>query len=168
MSWHRLTLVFPLLVIKGIVTDYREICIAGVTLPKEGRREGGERDACSSVGLQHLPHAVSIFSHHRSFFKLLLLFLVPPLSPVIFPAASCSSRFAAVKAKKKKKGKQCQSLSDSPCIHCECREWAGKDDHQHGMHPPSAASYCHDHTLLLLSNAPQCEINPSGNVHWED
>lgn len=67
MSWHHLTLVFPLLAIKGIVTDYREICIAGVTLPKGGRR-GGERDACSIVGLQHLQHAVSIFSHHQSFF----------------------------------------------------------------------------------------------------
>lgn len=28
---------FPLLAIRGIVTDYREICIAGVTLPKGGR-----------------------------------------------------------------------------------------------------------------------------------
>lgn len=51
MSCQCLTLVFPLLVIRGTVTDNKEICIADVTQPKEG---GGRevREGC----LHHRGH----------------------------------------------------------------------------------------------------------------
>ena len=44
-----MTLVFPLLAIKGIVTDYREICIAGVTLPKGGEAEEVVRETLAAL-----------------------------------------------------------------------------------------------------------------------
>lgn len=48
---------FPLLAIKGIVTDYREICIAGVTLPKGGGGDGvRERETLAAVWVNSSYH----------------------------------------------------------------------------------------------------------------
>lgn len=80
------------------VTDYREICIAGVTLPKGGwseevrgrPRDGGEKDACSLVVLQHLQHLVSSFSHHCSLSDFCFYFWSPsfPQLSSLLPAAA--------------------------------------------------------------------------------
>lgn len=47
-------------------------------------------------------------------------------------------------------------------VHGDCREGTVKDDHQHSMCPVGAASCHRDHTLLLLSDALQCNIIPGG------
>lgn len=99
VTWHHLTLVFPLLAIYGIQWQiFREICIAGVTLPKGGwseevrgrPRDGGEKDACSLVVLQHLQHLVSSFSHHCSLSDFCFYFWSPsfPQLSSLLPAAA--------------------------------------------------------------------------------
>lgn len=150
------------------VTDYREICIAGVTLPKRGRREevrgrrreGGEKDACSLVVLQHLQHLVSSFSHHRSLSDFCFYFWSPsfPQLSSLLPAAA----FGLVQQKQKSERCRCEWVTVCHWVHRDCREWSKNDDHQCSGYPIGAISCCHDQGLLLLCNALQCNINPEG------
>lgn len=142
------------------VTDYREICIAGVTLPKGGAEAEGWRwerclQPCSSAAPTT---SCKQFFSSPLFVWLLLLFLEPLLSLVILTAASCSIRSSAVKAKSE--WCRCEWVTMCHWVHRDCREWSENDDHRCSRYPIGAISCCHDQGLLLLCNALQCNINP--------